>query len=59
MQKLKKNSMLTIKSPTCIELYDLIFINSYRFICMEYAEQKTLENKIIEAQKEKNKISNN
>ena len=57
--EIEKNSMMKIKAPTCIELYDLIYIGNYRFICMEYAEQKTLENKIIEAQKEKNKISNN
>ena len=54
-----KNNMLKIKAPTCIELYDLIAIGNYRFICMEYADQKTLENKIIEAQKEKHKIGIN
>ena len=54
-----KNEMMKIKSPTCIELYDLISINNFRFICMEYAEQKTLANKIVESQKEKSKISMN
>ena len=54
-----KNNMLKIKVPTCIELYDLIAIGNYRFICMEYADQKTLENKILENQKEKHKISTN
>ena len=54
-----KNEMMKIKSPNCIELYDLISINNFRFICMEYAEQKTLANKIIELQKEKNRISMN
>ena len=57
--EIEKNIMLKIKSPTCIELYDLISIENYRFICMEYAEQKTLENKIIEAQKEKHKLTTN
>ena len=54
-----KNNMLKIKVPTCIELYDLIAIGNYRFICMEYADQKTLENKIIEIKKEKHKIGVN
>ena len=54
-----KNEMMKIKSPTCIELYDLISIYNFRFICMEYAEQKTLANKIVESQKEKSKISMN
>jgi len=54
-----KNNMLKIKVPTCIELYDLIAMGNYRFICMEYADQKTLENKIIETQKEKHKIGIN
>ena len=53
------NNMLKIKVPTCIELYDLIAIGNYRFICMEYADQKTLENKIIEIKKEKHKIGVN
>ena len=57
--EIEKNIMLKIKSPTCIELYDLISIENYRFICMEYADQKTLENKIIEAQKEKHKLTTN
>ena len=55
----EKNNMMKIKVPTCIELYDLIVINNNRFICMEYADQKTLENKIIECQKEKQKIDIN
>ena len=54
-----KNNLMKIKVPTCIELYDLISFDNYRFICMEYADQKTLENKILEAQREKHKISNN
>ena len=54
----EKNKMMKIKVPTCIEIYDLILINNYRFICMEYADQKTLENKILESQKEKHKINN-
>ena len=45
--------MIKIKVPNCIELYDLIAMENYRFICMEYAEQKTLKNKIQEAIKEK------
>ena len=54
-----KNNMMKIKVPTCIELYDLIVIDHNRFICMEYADQKTLKNKIIEAKKEKRKIDVN
>ena len=57
--EIEKNIMIKIKSPTCIGLYDLIMIENYRFICMEYADQKTLENKIIEARKEKHKLSTN
>ena len=49
----EKNKMLKIKVPNCIELYDLIAIDNYRFICMEYAEQKTLKNKIQEAIKKR------
>lgn len=37
--EIEKNTMMRIKAPTCIELYDLIYIGNYRFICMEYAEQ--------------------
>ena len=44
--EIEKNKMMKIKVPNCIELYDLIAINNYRFICMEYADQKTLLNKI-------------
>ena len=55
----ERSQMMKIKVPTCIELYDLISIDNYRFICMEYADQKTLENKIIEAQKEKRKFTTN
>ena len=54
--EIEKNKMMKIKSPTCIELYDLISFDNYRFICMEYADQKTLGNKILEVQKEKSKI---
>ena len=54
-----KNNLLKIKVPTCIELYDLIVMGNFRFICMEYADQKNLENKIIETQKEKHKIGIN
>ena len=54
----EKSKMMKIKVPTCIEIYDLILIDNYRFICMEYADQKTLENKILESQKEKHKINN-
>ena len=57
--EIEKNNMMKIKVPTCIELYDLISIDNYRFICMEYADQKTLENKILEAQREKYKINTN
>ena len=57
--ELEKNEMMKKKSPTCIDVYDLIYMDNYRFICMEYADQKTLENKIIEEQKEKIKIPNN
>ena len=53
----EKNKMIKIKVPNCIELYDLIAIENYRFICMEYAEQKTLKNKIQEAIKEKRGIN--
>ena len=53
----EKNKMIKIKVPNCIELYDLIAIENYRFICMEYAEQKTLKNKIQEAIKEKKGIN--
>lgn len=52
----EKNNIMKIKSPTCIELYDLIVLDNYRFICMEYADQKTLKNKILECQKEKCRI---
>ena len=38
----EKSKMMKIKVPTCIEIYDLILIDNYRFICMEYADQKTL-----------------
>ena len=55
--ELEKNEMMKIKSPTCIELYDLISIDNYRFIFMEYADQKTLENKLTELQKEKKTLS--
>ena len=51
--EIEKNKMMKIKVPNCIELYDLIAIDNYRFICMEYAEQKTLKNKIQEAIKER------
>ena len=53
----EKNKMIKIKVPNCIELYDLIAMENYRFICMEYAEQKTLKNKIQEAIKEKKGIN--
>ena len=55
--ELEKNKMMKIKVPNCIELYDLIAYDNYRFICMEYAEQKTLKNKIQEAIKEKKGIN--
>ena len=55
--EIERNQMMKIKVPTCIELYDLISMDNYRFICMEYTDQKTLENKIIEAQKEKRKFT--
>ena len=55
----EKNNMMKIKVPTCIELYDIIVLENFRFICMEYADQKTLENKILESQKEKYKINTN
>ena len=55
--ELEKNKMMKIKVPNCIELYDLIAYDNYRFICMEYAEQKTLKNKIKEAIKEKKGIN--
>ena len=51
--EIEKNKMMKIKVPNCIELYDLIAIDNYRFICMEYADQKTLKNKILETKKEK------
>ena len=55
--EIEKNKMMKIKVPNCIELYDLIAYDNYRFICMEYAEQKTLKNKIQEAIKEKKGIN--
>ena len=55
--EMEKNKMMKIKVPNCIELYDLIAYDNYRFICMEYAEQKTLKNKIQEAIKEKKGIN--
>jgi serine/threonine protein kinase len=55
----EKNNIMKIKVPTCIELYDIIVLENFRFICMEYADQKTLENKILETQKEKSKINTN
>ena len=51
--EIEKNKMMKIKVPNCIELYDLIAIDNFRFICMEYADQKTLSNKIKEAIKER------
>ena len=57
--EVEKNNMMKIKVPTCIELYDIITIDNFRFICMEYADQKTLENKILEVQREKHKLSIN
>ena len=56
--EIEKNKMMKIKVPNCIELYDLIAINNYRFICMEYADQKTLLNKISEAKKERKGLNN-
>ena len=53
-----KNNMMKIKAPTCIDIYDLMAINNYRFICMEYADQKTLKNKITESIKEKHGLNN-
>ena len=55
--EIEKNQMMKIKGPTCIELYDLISIDNCRFICMEYANQKTLENKLIEIRKEKKNLN--
>ena len=55
--EMEKDKMMKIKVPNCIELYDLIAYDNYRFICMEYAEQKTLKNKIQEAIKEKKGIN--
>ena len=53
----EKNKMMKIKLPNCIELYDLIALDNYRFICMEYADQKTLKDKIKEANKERRKLT--
>ena len=52
----EKNKMMKIKVPNCIELYDLIAYDNYRFICMEYADKKTLKDKIKEANKERRKL---
>ena len=53
----EKNRMMKIKAPNLIELYDLIAYDNYRFICMEYAEQKTLKNKIKEMIKERKELN--
>ena len=55
--EIEKNKMMKIKVPNCIELYDLIAIDNYRFICMEYADQKTLKDKIKEINKERRKLT--